>query len=126
MLARCVGDSQTPNHNGRARIDSGLFLARSFRVGWGPNGELVHGGVALSPPRSITEQSKPRAPLPPQMLASSEVKGDLNPPGRGSGLGYVVHLERVRVGQLKCVGSWSRDEAGSEQAAPSPNGENVT
>lgn len=25
-------------------IDAGLLLGRSFRVGWGPNGHLVHPG----------------------------------------------------------------------------------
>ncbi|PKI31565.1 hypothetical protein CRG98_048049 [Punica granatum] len=28
-------------------VDSGLFMGRSFRVGWGPNGILVHSGAAV-------------------------------------------------------------------------------
>lgn len=32
----------------KKRIHSGLFMARSFRVGWGPNGELVHPGFRLN------------------------------------------------------------------------------
>ncbi|XP_075666719.1 nuclear pore complex protein NUP96 [Castanea sativa] len=29
-------------------VDAGLFLGRSFRVGWGPNGVLVHTGVPVA------------------------------------------------------------------------------
>lgn len=33
----------TINHSGNI-VDAGLFMGRSFRVGWGPNGILVHTG----------------------------------------------------------------------------------
>lgn len=48
------GDNLTVDHQGLAedprkgRIESGLFMARSFRVGWGPNGELVHPGMRIN------------------------------------------------------------------------------
>ncbi|KAG8453154.1 hypothetical protein GDO86_004828 [Hymenochirus boettgeri] len=34
--------------HGRLLIDMGLFMGRSFRVGWGPNWTLVHNGDKLS------------------------------------------------------------------------------
>lgn len=36
----------TESHS-RNIVDAGLFMGRSFRVGWGPNGILVHAGVAV-------------------------------------------------------------------------------
>ncbi|XP_043720177.1 nuclear pore complex protein NUP96 isoform X1 [Telopea speciosissima] len=37
---------ETPvtGHHSRYVVDAGLFMGRSFRVGWGPNGVLVHCG----------------------------------------------------------------------------------
>lgn len=37
---------ETPVTKGHSRniVDAGLFMGRSFRVGWGPNGILVHSG----------------------------------------------------------------------------------
>lgn len=34
---------------GRLLKDMALFMGRSFRVGWGPNWVLAHGGDRLSP-----------------------------------------------------------------------------
>jgi hypothetical protein len=31
----------------RSHTDKSFFMGRSFRVGWGPNGTLVHSGFAL-------------------------------------------------------------------------------
>lgn len=42
-------DEQAPEaavEHSRAGVDAGLFLGRSFRVGWGPGGVLVHAGGA--------------------------------------------------------------------------------
>lgn len=41
--------SETPvsGYHSRNVVDSGLFMGRSFRVGWGPNGILVHSGAAV-------------------------------------------------------------------------------
>lgn len=47
--------SQTPvnGYHSRNVVDSGLFMGRSFRVGWGPNGILVHSGAAVGNSDSI-------------------------------------------------------------------------
>ncbi|KAG9146884.1 hypothetical protein Leryth_005176 [Lithospermum erythrorhizon] len=39
-------NQQTPVSGSHSRnvVDAGLFMGRSFRVGWGPNGVLVHSG----------------------------------------------------------------------------------
>lgn len=39
----------------RNLCDHGLFLGRSFRVGWGPNWTLVHSGVQVSPSSSASK-----------------------------------------------------------------------
>lgn len=40
-----VHDSGQPSEGAqRCMVDAGLLLGRSFRVGWGPNGRLVHPG----------------------------------------------------------------------------------
>ncbi|XP_048129768.1 nuclear pore complex protein NUP96 isoform X2 [Rhodamnia argentea] len=40
---------ETPltGHYSRNIVDAGLFMGRSFRVGWGPNGVLVHSGTSV-------------------------------------------------------------------------------
>ncbi|KAL5824057.1 hypothetical protein ACOSQ4_021957 [Xanthoceras sorbifolium] len=40
---------ETPVTGSHSRniVDAGLFMGRSFRVGWGPNGILVHSGTAV-------------------------------------------------------------------------------
>ncbi|KAI3442503.1 Peptidase S59 domain-containing protein [Psidium guajava] len=40
---------ETPltGHYSRNIVDAGLFMGRSFRVGWGPNGVLVHSGTPV-------------------------------------------------------------------------------
>ncbi|KAJ8755418.1 hypothetical protein K2173_019216 [Erythroxylum novogranatense] len=46
---------QTPvtrNHS-RNIVDAGLFMGRSFRVGWGPNGVLVHTGSPVGSNKSL-------------------------------------------------------------------------
>eukprot|EP00658_Telonema_sp_P-2_P049968 TRINITY_DN3803_c0_g1_i1.p1 TRINITY_DN3803_c0_g1~~TRINITY_DN3803_c0_g1_i1.p1 ORF type:complete len:1173 (-),score=319.13 TRINITY_DN3803_c0_g1_i1:149-3667(-) len=53
LKQRRDGDNLTVSGNQgedprRGRITSGLFLARSFRVGWGPSGELVHPGGKIN------------------------------------------------------------------------------
>ncbi|KAK1302990.1 hypothetical protein QJS10_CPB12g01286 [Acorus calamus] len=42
----------TPMSNNRFNnvVDAGLFMGRSFRVGWGPNGVLVHSGMPVCNP----------------------------------------------------------------------------
>lgn len=35
--------------NESAFVDAGLALGRSFRVGWGPSGKLVHLGELCGP-----------------------------------------------------------------------------
>ena len=40
--------------NTRSLTDAGLFLNRSFRVGWGPNWTLAHWGIQLAPSVSYT------------------------------------------------------------------------
>ena len=107
LLPRLEADS---GEGQEERIRSGLFLSRSFRVGWGPNGELVHAGIPLS--------SMP--PIP----GIQDVEMDMDDPtaphrrsfatrnrGGGNGLGYRVHLEKLRVGQLGCVGAASEGES---------------
>lgn len=41
---------ETPvsGYHSRNIVDAGLFMGRSFRVGWGPNGLLIHSGVPVS------------------------------------------------------------------------------
>ncbi|CAO2828861.1 unnamed protein product [Amaranthus hypochondriacus] len=40
---------ETPvsDYHSRNIVDAGLFMGRSFRVGWGPNGLLIHSGVPV-------------------------------------------------------------------------------
>ncbi|KAJ4965646.1 hypothetical protein NE237_017495 [Protea cynaroides] len=40
---------ETPvtGHHSKYIVDAGLFMGRSFRVGWGPNGVLVHSGTPV-------------------------------------------------------------------------------
>lgn len=44
----------TPLSGGYSKtiVDAALFMGRSFRVGWGPNGILVHSGTPVGSPRS--------------------------------------------------------------------------
>lgn len=39
----------------RTLCDHGLFLGRSFRVGWGPNWTLAHSGVLVSLPAAVAK-----------------------------------------------------------------------
>ncbi|CAI0405794.1 unnamed protein product [Linum tenue] len=43
-------DRQTPVTGSHSRniVDAGLFMGKSFRVGWGPNGVLLHSGAPVS------------------------------------------------------------------------------
>ncbi|CAN1340661.1 Nuclear pore complex protein NUP96 [Linum perenne] len=43
-------ERQTPVSGGHSRniVDAGLFMGKSFRVGWGPNGVLLHSGAPVN------------------------------------------------------------------------------
>lgn len=43
---------------GRMLIDMGLFMGRSFRVGWGPNWTLVHSGKVISESSMVEKTDK--------------------------------------------------------------------
>lgn len=40
-------DTPVTRKDSRNIVDAGLFMGRSFRVGWGPNGVLVHAGAPI-------------------------------------------------------------------------------
>lgn len=44
---------------GRLLKDMALFMGRSFRVGWGPNWILVHGGDRLGPLSQLEDHGEP-------------------------------------------------------------------
>ena len=46
-----------PAKRERSLCDHGLFLGRSFRVGWGPNWMLAHSGGQVAPPPSSSVKS---------------------------------------------------------------------
>ena len=43
-----AGHTTKPRPWTKTRHDFGVFMGRSFRVGWGPNGELVHPGGRIT------------------------------------------------------------------------------
>ncbi|KAH9609004.1 hypothetical protein KSS87_020553 [Heliosperma pusillum] len=47
---RLESNHETPvsSYHSRNIVDAGLFMGRSFRVGWGPNGVLIHSGTPVS------------------------------------------------------------------------------
>lgn len=47
--ARVVIASSIAYENEGAFVDAGLAMGRSFRVGWGPAGQLVHLGSICGP-----------------------------------------------------------------------------
>jgi nuclear pore complex protein Nup98-Nup96 len=47
--ARVESSASAVDGNERAMVDAGLALGRSFRVGWGPSGTLVHLGELCGP-----------------------------------------------------------------------------
>ncbi|XP_070799158.1 nuclear pore complex protein Nup98-Nup96 isoform X2 [Pituophis catenifer annectens] len=73
---------------GRLLKDMALFMGRSFRVGWGPNWVLAHGGDRLSPlsePEDhgeATEYGFLPAPVAPKQVSESPFK---------------VHLEKLTL-----------------------------
>ncbi|XP_063162102.1 nuclear pore complex protein Nup98-Nup96 [Candoia aspera] len=74
---------------GRLLKDVALFMGRSFRVGWGPNWILAHGGDRLSPlsqpeepHRESTEYGFLPAPVAPKQVSESPFK---------------VHVERLTL-----------------------------
>ncbi|XP_010143933.1 PREDICTED: nuclear pore complex protein Nup98-Nup96, partial [Buceros rhinoceros silvestris] len=76
---------------GKLLMDMGLFMGRSFRVGWGPNWTLVHCGDRLSassetedPQCEAVEQGFPPAPVAPKSLSESPFK---------------VHMEKLSLKQ---------------------------
>ena len=75
LMARRNLNVLVPVPPGRERClcDHGLFLGRSFRVGWGPNWTLAHSGSLVSPS------------APPSKIAPSS--------SRGWGQGFVVPAE---------------------------------
>ncbi|KAL9234180.1 hypothetical protein vseg_009079 [Gypsophila vaccaria] len=46
---RLESNHETPvsGYHSRNIVDAGLFMGRSFRVGWGPNGVLIHSGTPV-------------------------------------------------------------------------------
>ncbi len=52
--------------------DHGLFLGRSFRVGWGPNWTLVHSGIQVSSPPDSEASGRSLGIFPSHMTRSSE------------------------------------------------------
>lgn len=77
--------------SGRSRslADAGLFLGRSFRVGWGPNWTLAHWGVQLAP--SSTPVTGSINPLPTG--GSAHVNSNL----AEEGLKFRVVVEKVHA-----------------------------
>ncbi|KAI0792317.1 nuclear protein 96-domain-containing protein [Abortiporus biennis] len=65
--ARIEFARSTPFMHESALIDSGLSLGRSFRVGWGPGGKLVHIGSLCAP------SSKPSSPSTSSTVTVSTV-----------------------------------------------------
>ena len=47
--ARIEITSSVANGNEGSYVDAGLAFGRSFRVGWGPGGKLVHPGAICGP-----------------------------------------------------------------------------
>lgn len=43
-----MGETPVSGNHSRIIVDAGLFMGRSFGVGWGPNGILVHAGNPIS------------------------------------------------------------------------------
>ena len=88
--------------NSRSLNDAGLFLSRSFRVGWGPNWTLAHWGIQLAP--SVT-------------FAPPVTTGSLNPlPTSGhqsnaeeEGLKFRVLIEKVDSVP------WMREDANNKE-----------
>uniref|UniRef100_A0A4W3IU68 Nuclear pore complex protein Nup98-Nup96 n=1 Tax=Callorhinchus milii TaxID=7868 RepID=A0A4W3IU68_CALMI len=75
---------------GRLLMDMGLFIGRSFRVGWGPGSTLCHAGDRLSVPTTDTETPEQDGleygffPKPVKVKQLSE-------------LPFKVHVERVML-----------------------------
>ncbi|KAJ6581258.1 nuclear protein 96-domain-containing protein [Mycena capillaripes] len=67
--ARVESSESAVTGNEAALVDAGLAFGRSFRVGWGPDGTLVHPGSLCAPSSSIKTSanssiiSKTRAPI---------------------------------------------------------------
>ncbi len=89
-----AGDKSLVQGKTRLVADSGLFLGRSFRVGWGPNWTLAHSGTSVSP-----VQSDPEAEVRHQPLFSSPLPVGRTRDARGSSgvLPLRVVIERVDV-----------------------------
>ncbi|KMT15924.1 hypothetical protein BVRB_3g051110 [Beta vulgaris subsp. vulgaris] len=44
----CKQETPVSGYHSQNIVDAGLFMGRSFRVGWGPNGLLVHSGASVN------------------------------------------------------------------------------
>ncbi|KAK0578868.1 hypothetical protein LWI29_017512 [Acer saccharum] len=68
---------ETPVTGSHSRniVDAGLFMGRSFRVGWGPNGILVHSGTAVG---SSSSQSVISSVINVEKVAIDKVVRDDN------------------------------------------------
>lgn len=51
--ARVDQSDSAVNGNEASLVDAGLAFGRSFRVGWGPGGTLVHLGTLCSPSSTL-------------------------------------------------------------------------
>lgn len=83
------------------RNDMGLFMGRSFRASWGPNGQLVHSGRVLRPAGS--GDSATTAALSPSPVRSTSGGGlaGANAVGSGAGLAHGTrHVVHVQSGLL--------------------------
>ncbi|KAK9402698.1 nuclear pore complex protein Nup98-Nup96 [Crotalus adamanteus] len=88
---------------GRLLKDMALFMGRSFRVGWGPNWILVHGGDRLGPLSQPEDHGEPAeygflpAPMAPKPVSESPFKVHLEKltlEGKSADLGvYLLPLE---------------------------------
>lgn len=88
-------DKSLVQGNSRLIADAGLFLGRSFRVGWGPNWTLAHSGTSIAPVQSSPGEELHHQPLFSPM-AVGEGRAVVGPLSADSHPLRVV-LERVDV-----------------------------
>ena len=93
----------------RCLVDAGLLLGRSFRVGWGPNGSLIHAGVHTTMANVTlqvgTAASPPTVAMDGCLDEDSCIRADdlslkrqeINLPA-GGGRGTRLDLRRLRIG----------------------------
>ncbi len=85
--------------NTRLVADTGLFLGRSFRVGWGPNWTLAHSGTSIGPVESDPGIEVHRQPLF-SPLVTGRGRGGRGGVGSSSSGSHPLRvvIERVDVG----------------------------